>query len=267
MIDSAPSVTLQPPLASTVEFDSRRLQTKRRELIRSMMPVVLVGVALALVALLGLRWPTSPAFDADYGPQFQRIVRGLAGESPRGIAGVLVDSSVYVLIVVAIVLAGLTMVRGQREFLGTLVVTGLLGVAYCAGMVLYVGPMVATSAFMLISLASLMTWLATGTDESVDEGVDEGADADVEADADKIAMLQLGKRTTAAASTLAVADSDVPALLITDPVADSAQDNQEYDAIQPASVDDSSAPSVDQMDATPASAMPPDLPEQGYTQG
>jgi hypothetical protein len=220
------------------------LQTNQRGLIRSMMPVVLVGVALALVALLGLRWPTSAAFDADYGPQFLRIVRGLAGDSPRGIAGVVVDSSVYVLIVVAIVLAGLTIVRGQREFLGTLVVTGLLGVAYCTGMVLYVGPMVATSAFMIVSLASLMTWLATGASEDADDTVADGT------------TYHHGGSVIAAAPMLAVAASDVPEL---------APDNE---ALQPPTVDDivddSAIASVDyNQPATLADAMPLDLPAQG----
>jgi hypothetical protein len=135
---------------------------------RGMMALVLVGVAVVLLALLIMRWPVVGKADAppEFGPQFQRVLAGLGGESQRGIAGVVVDLSVYAILIGVVLMALRTLRTGKRDWLGGLIVAGLLGMAYVTGMVLYIGPMISACGFSLIVFGGVVAWLAANTPES-----------------------------------------------------------------------------------------------------
>lgn len=147
-IESAPLVPVSPAISTA----------------RGLMPLILIGALTALIALLALQWPTTPPADAgvEYVPHIGRIVRAIEGKSVRGLPGMLVDLSIYGVLLATLVCVLLTLRRGRRDWLGVIVVTGLLGMAYTAGMVLYIGPMVAACGFTLIVFGALVAWIATG---------------------------------------------------------------------------------------------------------
>lgn len=149
---------------------------------RGMMGVVLMGVAVVLGAMLLMRWPiiATPEVPPDFGPQFQRVARGLTGENPRGIVGVIVDLSIYAILIAAVLMAVRTLRTGKRDWLGGVVVAGLLGMAYVTGMVLYIGPMVSACGFSLIVFGGLVAWLAANAPAEEGQPHSSGGVVDVE---------------------------------------------------------------------------------------
>jgi hypothetical protein len=133
--------------------------------LRGLMVIVLIGASVVLLALLGLQWPIikEPGPPAGYGPQFERILA--VGESSRGWFGAVVDISVYAVLIAIIVFAVRTLLSGTRQWLGGLMVAGMLGMAYVAGMVLYIGPMVGACGFSLVVFAGLVAWIVAGADD------------------------------------------------------------------------------------------------------
>jgi hypothetical protein len=160
-------LTEAPP---TLSEPSEPLIASDIDAARGMMGIVLVGVAVVLVAMLLMRWPViaTPEVPPDFGPQFQRVLGGLSGENPRGIVGVIVDLSIYAILSVAVLMAVRTLRTGKHDWLGGVIVAGLLGMAYVAGMVLYIGPMVSACGFSLIVFGGLVAWLAANA--PADEG-------------------------------------------------------------------------------------------------
>jgi hypothetical protein len=151
-----------PPVAP---YESPARDTALPEALRGLMLIVLIGVFIALVALLVLQWPIvkQAGPPADYGPQFQRILA--VGESSRGIVGAIVDISVYAMLIAAVFFAVQTLRTGNRDSLSPLIVVGLLGLAYVTGMVLYIGPMVGACGFSLIIFGGLVAWIASNPED------------------------------------------------------------------------------------------------------
>ena len=162
MFDTSPSITPEPsaPVPSalpTLESPDQAVPNA----LRGLMVIVLLGAALSLIALLVFQWPIvkQAGPPADYGPQYQRIL--VMGESSRGIVGAIVDVSVYVMLLAAVIFAVRTLRTGKREWLSGVIVVGLLGLAYVTGMVLYIGPMVGACGFSLIIFGGLVAWIAS----------------------------------------------------------------------------------------------------------
>jgi hypothetical protein len=167
MLDTPPYVTPEPSVSVPVDIPAQETPDQAvPNALRGLMVIVLIGAVIALIALLVLQWPIikQAGPPAEYGPQFQRIL--VVGESSRGIVGAIVDVSVYVMLIAAVIFAFRTLRTGKREWLSGLIVVGLLGLAYVTGMVLYIGPMVGACGFSLIIFGGLVAWIASSpTDE------------------------------------------------------------------------------------------------------
>jgi hypothetical protein len=162
MLDAPPSITPEPIVPVPAEMPAQESPDQAvPNALRGLMVIVLIGAAIALIALLILQWPIvkQAGPPADYGPQFQRIL--VVGESSRGIVGAIVDVSVYIMLIAAVIFAVRTLRTGKREWLSGLIVVGLLGLAYVTGMVLYIGPMVGACGFSLIIFGGLVAWIAS----------------------------------------------------------------------------------------------------------
>ncbi|MFN8419053.1 MAG: hypothetical protein U0528_07395 [Anaerolineae bacterium] len=168
MLDAPAQPTPTPPpvIVPTTELAVRDPNT---DMVRGLMIIALLGIGLVVAALLLLRWPVlgQDSIPYDYGTHPERLA--VAGNGPRGAAGLLIDLSVYVIVLAAAVMALRTLRTGQRQWVGGLVIAGLLGLAYVIGMVLYIGPMVSACGFSLIVFGALVAWIAGDQDQEEGE--------------------------------------------------------------------------------------------------
>lgn len=183
MLDaSAQPTPPPPPVIAPIPAPAQAQRDPNTDMVRGLMALVLIGIVLVVVALLALRWPLlgQDAIPYDYGTHPERLA--VAGNGPRGAAGLLIDLSVYVIVLAALIMALRTLRTGKRQWLGALVITGLLGLAYVIGMVLYIGPMVSGCGFSLIVFGALVAWIAGDQDQ---EGEQEAAQDQVQPDQDE----------------------------------------------------------------------------------
>ena len=134
-------------------------------IVRYLMPLVIFGLIVVLVALALLRWPTGP--DAD-GPGIHHVTRILGPSSDSGIPDILrrlLDFAMYLVVMIGVGLLGMVLRRRSRTALIGLVAVGILGLAYVNGMALYAGPMVSVCGFMLILFGGLVAWAASSPPE------------------------------------------------------------------------------------------------------
>jgi hypothetical protein len=140
--------------------------------IRSLMPIVLIGFILVLLALLFLLWPAGSQGDDRRGA-VQHLARMLMpGEGGFNLARIFVDLGIYVVVVIGIGFLVSAWRSGRRNVLVGLMVVGILGIAYASGMGLYAGPAVSICGFMFILFGGLVAWAASSADrlESDDTG-------------------------------------------------------------------------------------------------
>jgi hypothetical protein len=123
--------------------------------------VALIGLLVALLAVLLLPWPTASLDDAPLttGKHYERLsAQAGEGGSP---AGLIVDVALYVALVIgggAYVVARL---RGGYAPLAVLVSVGLVGLAYTGSMVVpFVGPLVGLFGFALVLFGAMVAWAA-----------------------------------------------------------------------------------------------------------
>ncbi len=140
-------------------------------IIRALLSIVVVGFVLVAFALLLLRWPT-PAGDQ----AVQQMTR-MAGSdnNSANLMQRLPDLAIYLILLAGIAFLALALRRGDRSLLVGLMGVGFLGLAYAAGMALYIGPMVSVCGFMLILFGGMVTWATTGaSEEDAAEAAPEG---------------------------------------------------------------------------------------------
>jgi hypothetical protein len=154
VLDAAPDAPLIP-LEGSVPGPSAE---QRTEPARGVLPITLVGILIALVALLVLQWPIQTADSSvQTTVHISRLVERLTSGN---IGGALTDAIMYGAVLVAIVLCVVLWRHGTRPRLLGLLFIGLLGLVYSGGMALYIGPMVSVCGFSLILFGALIA-LAT----------------------------------------------------------------------------------------------------------
>ncbi|MCC7445837.1 MAG: hypothetical protein IT324_00400 [Anaerolineae bacterium] len=155
-----PAPPVEPPIAS-----KQVSGTGIRGMMGCLMPVVLVGLLIVLMALLLLRWPAGNQADsAETTTQLFRLLQPPAETAPS-VGMRLLDASLYVMMAAGIVLLAIAWRRGARNALVGLVGIAILGLAYASGMALYFGPMVSICGFMLILFGGLIALAASPSAE------------------------------------------------------------------------------------------------------
>ncbi len=141
-----------------MNYDEQR-ESPALETIRSLLPVMLLGIFVALVALLILQWPvpTAPLTAAQTDHQVNRMIGYLSG-SDASLPGFLLDVAVYVLLLAGLACIVMAWMRVRRGPLVALTLIGVLGLAYVAGSALYTGPMIGVCGFTLVLFGALVAW-------------------------------------------------------------------------------------------------------------
>ncbi len=145
---------------------------RRSDIIRSLMPIVLVGFLIVLVALLFLLWPV------DSGTRtMQHLARIIApGDTEFGLARRLLDLGIYVVVMIGFAFLLAAWRDSKRNALIGLMAIGILGTAYGSGMALYAGPMCSICGFLLILFGGLVAWAASSPAETGEPEELPGAD-------------------------------------------------------------------------------------------
>lgn len=134
------------------------------ESVRGLMPVAMLGILVVLLALLAMQWPTPDPFDAATTTQ-PHPMRVLARISSGDIAGAVLDSLIYGMLIAALLCIVVIVRQRRRSWLGGLLIVGLLGLAYTSSMALYNGPMISVCGFSLILSGALVAWAAATPDD------------------------------------------------------------------------------------------------------
>jgi hypothetical protein len=152
------SVTPETPV-----FDS----APSANVVRAVLPIVAIGFLIALVALLVLLWPAHSSSDPGIvtSTHLGRLTNEFSGDTP--ITRILVDVSIYILMLIAFGVLLATWARRNRALLPILMAIGLLGIAYASGMALYTGPMISICGFSLMLFGSLVAWAASPSDPTL----------------------------------------------------------------------------------------------------
>ncbi len=139
------------------------LDRLQQEHVRSLLPMVITGFVLVLLALLVLKWPNGQWGDEGVStmPHVMRLFTPLLNEDGLNIPRRIMDLGIYVVVVVGLVLLVTTWRQGTRGTLPLLMLVSITGLAYVGGMALYSGPMIGTCGFMLILFGGLVTWAST----------------------------------------------------------------------------------------------------------
>src|SRR5450432_3349258 len=134
-----------------------------RQQVRSLLPIVIVGFALVLVALLVLLWPNGQWGDDGVVtmPHIVRLMTPLLHENGVNLPRRILDIGIYAVVVAGLVLLVQAWRQGRRNALVGLMFVGILGLSYVSGMALYTGPMIGTCGFMLILFGGLVAWVST----------------------------------------------------------------------------------------------------------
>lgn len=139
--------------------------------IRSLMPLVLLGFALVLTALLLLLWPTGQFGEQNVQtiPHILRVVRPMIGESALNIPRRILDVAIYLVVIIGIGFLVVAWRRGTRNSLLGLIGIAILGLSYVSGMALYTGPAVGTCGFLLILFGAMVAWIISRGEDEDDE--------------------------------------------------------------------------------------------------
>ncbi len=139
------------------------LDRLQQEHVRSLLPMVITGFVLVLLALLVLKWPNGQWGDEGVStvPHVMRLFTPLLNEDGLNIPRRIIDLGIYAVVVVGLVLLVTAWRQGTRGTLPLLMLVSITGLAYVGGMALYSGPMIGTCGFMLILFGGLVTWAST----------------------------------------------------------------------------------------------------------
>jgi hypothetical protein len=147
---------------------------QERSAILASLPLVIVGLFLVMFALVNAKWPPD-YLDAPYGQavsHWQRLTGDDAPAPPGGQPLEVTRPTGYELrrfldaLVYFAVLVGLGSViglawLGERLFYLPLMVVGLYGLCYAAGIGLSIGPMLAAAGFAPVFLGAMLGWIIT----------------------------------------------------------------------------------------------------------
>jgi hypothetical protein len=138
--------------------------------IRSLMPLILIGLTFVVSALLLLKWPNGQFGEENVSPlpHLERIGQPLIGESSLSLPRRILDIAIYVVVVVGLGFLVLTWRRGQRNSLLGLIGVSILGLSYVSGMALYAGPAVGTCGFLLIFFGAMVAWVSADSEDETD---------------------------------------------------------------------------------------------------
>ncbi len=143
---------------------------ERLDIVRNLMPFVLFGVIVVLLALLLIRWPSAAPDDSPISTSahLNRVISRLAGTGGPVLPGLVLDLGIYAAALLAVVLMVAAWRSGARRALVGLVLIGLLGLSYAGGMALYSGAMFGVCGFTLILAGGLVAWIATSPDDAAE---------------------------------------------------------------------------------------------------
>jgi hypothetical protein len=147
-------------------------ESPAQETVRSLLPLMLIGIFVVLAALLFMQWPI-PASKNVTDRQINRLTGFLSGPS-ASLPGFILDVAVYMLLLVGI---GCIVIAWQRARPGSLIaltMVGLLGLVYVSSSALYTGPMISVCGFSMVLFGGLVAWVAVPdgkekTPESVEQ--------------------------------------------------------------------------------------------------
>jgi hypothetical protein len=155
-------------------LDGNTEKLKRRtdsnlQTLRALMPLIILGYAMALCALPVVGWPTG-----QFGQQnvelvrhFDRITRPLISEGDSaGLPRKILDVAFYLVLLAGFGFLVLSW-RGRRNPMLGLIGVGILGLSYASGMALYSGPLLSTCGFLLILFGGIVM-LTTARDDEID---------------------------------------------------------------------------------------------------
>lgn len=133
-------------------------ESPAQETVRSLLPLMLIGIVVVLAALLFMQWPI-PASKNVTDRQINRLTGFLSGPN-ASLPGFILDATVYVLLLVGI---GCIVIAWQRARPGSLIaltMVGLLGLVYVSSSALYTGPMISVCGFSMVLFGGLVAWVA-----------------------------------------------------------------------------------------------------------
>src|SRR5260221_11190672 len=121
--------------------DVDRLQ---REQVRGLLPMVVAGFILVLLALLVLMWPNGQWGDEGVTtmPHVMRLFKPMLNEDSLNIPRRILDLGIYAIVVVVLVLLVTAWRQGARGVLLDLMLVRILALAYVVVLQLYTGPTV-----------------------------------------------------------------------------------------------------------------------------
>jgi hypothetical protein len=130
--------------------------------VRGALQTALVGLIVALIALLLLQWPTAAPDDPPLttGLHLTRITSRMAVEGAELDAGILLDGAIYLVVLAAFALLATVLARGDRRALVSLIALSSIGLIYAGSMAVpFVGPLIATFGFALAVSAGALAWI------------------------------------------------------------------------------------------------------------
>jgi hypothetical protein len=104
--------------------------------VRGALQTALVGLIVALIALLLLQWPTAAPDDPPLttGLHLTRITSRMAVEGAELDAGILLDGAIYLVVLAAFALLATVLARGDRRALVSLIALSSIGLIYAGSM-------------------------------------------------------------------------------------------------------------------------------------
>jgi len=156
-------------------------QPGNRDHVLSLMPLIVVGYVLVIVALLLLPWPTGQYGEQDVRlvPHIARVICPLPDEVGAdahptttvlaftcypwdnvrpNIPRRLLDIAIYPVMVVGVYLLVTAMQRGTRGSLVPLMIFSVIGLSYVGGLALFTAPAISIFGYLLILFGALIAW-------------------------------------------------------------------------------------------------------------
>jgi len=130
---------------------------------RALLFIPIVGIAIVVLALLGLQWPM-PATDSSTSGALvthlftERLTQRFQLGGDANIAGAILDVLVVVALLLALLFTVLGLLSRSRAPLMGLILVGVYGVIYVFSSALYLGPMISLCGFSLILFVGVITW-------------------------------------------------------------------------------------------------------------
>src|SRR5579859_6368000 len=159
----------------------RQTQPAHRDHVLSMIPLIVVGYVLVIVALLILPWPTGQYGEDDVKlvPHIARVICPLPDEVPAdahptttvlaftcypwdnarpNLPRRLLDLAIYPVMIVGVYLLVTAMQRGTRGSLVALIAFSVIGLSYAGGLALFTAPAISIFGYLLILFGALIAW-------------------------------------------------------------------------------------------------------------